>query len=372
MSCSSSSYAPTDNIAPRHIEAEVKRVMSRSKGLNLLFERSSEFLPIRSAEDILPQSMLYVAQSHKSPLTDPAQIWDHFFVHQTPMSEPCRVIMTLMNRCGLRSAIDYDSYADANEDTRRVDMDQWKATVRSSVLNVGHHERSSSICIDDHPSFEQLDQQTSASTNAYLRIVRSNTIHVEGAKQVLLDCVNTLEAKNIVVCVEHFDALTVVAEFLQQSCEAIVARGHRVFLWSLNFSLYGSLVHLSSTYHVSTNLTLIVPWIDTSLNSFYSMCKDIIEQVGMEFVVCPYQNSNEEINFVHWMHIKSALTRIISEKYRIIVFCGHSVTPRIVCRDARMLLSGPPKSKRPETKKTEPSPDETTAANWGDRMVGEN
>jgi hypothetical protein len=176
-----------------------------------------------------------------------------------------------------------------------------------------------------------------------------------------------------VIGVDQYECLPIVANFLETHCDAIKQRDHRVFLWSIHLGMYGSLVPLVSSYRDNTHVTLIVPWVDTALNGFYNVCKDVIEKIGVDFVVCPCQNENEEINSVHWMHIKSALIRIISEKYRIIVFCGRTITSTAIQRDVRMLLSGPPRPKKEKTVSHDKACHTTrcesaTAANvgWGD------
>lgn len=340
-----SSYDTFDCIAPRNMDAEIKRFCDRTKGYNLLFDRNSELLPIYSSDQIMTQCMSYVANRMGSRLIDPADIWNKFFVHQTPISEPCRVIMTLFNKCGVRAVMGSSvSFATIHAKLAEIDIGKWKSVIRSSVLNPVNNAHVSSTCVDALSSFADLEKSTNITSNPTIRIVRCNNV-TNTTAAVLMDCISHLNERKIVICANHYESLSIVNNLIQQSFEKINTNGHRIFIWSLEFGLYGSLVQMVASHREITNVTLLVPWLDTSLNSFHNICRDIVEKIGVDFMVCPCQNDNEETNFVHWTHIKSALMRVLSEKYRIVVFCGRSVTPHDIQRDIRHLLSGPPRVK---------------------------
>ena len=297
------------------------------------------------------------------------QVWKTLFVHQTPLSESCRRVLTLLNKLGFRDHIHTRNLAAIRKSVRSMPEGAWRA----HVLKMVNLQRG--VRAVDVKDFELEAAPEAASTkerDSFFGAAVGSTEHSypQDVGAAVRRCAQHLAQAGQRLHHVRFHAAPPLAEDTEDegvttalAAAARAAAEHGVPLWVVLDARHAAVppALLECRPHVRTPLWFSWPgarseWIHTVLRAYpravainidthstesYAFTRAALECWGSNFVAyaSPQLRVLEHVAS-GWYHARAMLARTLAERYRCLLYAGWSLASSEIVDDIAHILGG--------------------------------
>ena len=262
-----------------------------------------------------------------------SRVWSELFVHRTPVSEPCRRVLTLFNKLGFRDQVQTRNLAEIRKQVAELGHDEWEKRVyqllhmQSRIQVVSTEDAPSDVPIAYGlvvgPSWETaIDAHVAAASGALHHLRVDVTAAMSG---------------------DTLTALAQKAVQLQCALWLIVSPACQVPQLPADLRLWVSgaspRMDITDILHIYPQATLInVGGVSVAA---YDATRRALERLGTRFVAhASLGMPCLEHAASAWYHAKSMIGRTLSEKYRCLLYAGWSLAISDITHDVEQLVGG--------------------------------
>jgi hypothetical protein len=258
-------------------------------------------------------------------------VWQELFVHRSPLSEPCRRVLTLFNKLGFRPQVSARNLEAIRNRVKALPAGEWEARVYGlAKLRGAIHAFpvAPTPAVAPHQPYAlhwPLGAPVTEAVAAAVALAEQSPHHLRihvPAQQQENTCTALEEA--IALCQTYSCPLWVVVapggvvpEF-QQPCA--------VRIWLTGAKPQPGLAMVGSTLPPSAS---------------YDWVRQMLELRGANFVVhtSAALQTPEQVASA-WYHARSVIARTLAEKYRCLLYAGWSLAGSDIQHDLQQLLGG--------------------------------
>ncbi len=349
-------------ILPRDVESEVKRIVNSTPVFDpwtvirvMNYDPSNRVSRLLTQPELLSQlAQVCGAVPGTLSMAEVAdRVWEELFANRTPVSENCRVILTTFNRLGLREALGERNLAAIRQHVAQIAEADWVKAI-SGAANLGFVGVQRGVAVPagfSHREFLSLNEVETAAAAAAAGVepppplaeadfaassysVLELSAGQEQLQQELLARLLPLAAKHqhSVFCeVQRPEALHLLCTLLQAPLP-----GLRWVVSSPMASLYPVLHQMVQHY---PQVRLCGRW-RTDMTDVYDIARRQLDHGGTNFLHGYSKASVPEQLVGRWVHMRSALSNVLTEKYKVLIYAGWRITTEDIERDAIALLQG--------------------------------
>ena len=260
-------------------------------------------------------------------------VWTELFVHRTPLSEPCRRVLTLFNKLGFRDQVQTRNLADMRKQVVALGTEEWEKRVyqlmhmQSRIMVVSTEETPNDIPLPYSlvigPSWETAIDAHVAAQQGKLHHLRlevppdmpQDTVLAIAHKAVQLQC-----------------ALWLI---VSPTCQ-VPQLPPNLRLW---VSSAAPSMDITDILQIYPRATLINT--GTMSSTCYEVTRRSLEKLGTRFVAhASLAMPSLEHAASGWYHAKSMIARTLSEKYRCLLYAGWSLAISDIVHDVEQLVGG--------------------------------
>ena len=328
------------SVTPRDLETVVKNVVQATPAFDLWTEVCAEpsggrIDRLLTQEDLLTQYRQTCAelQDGLSLRSIADQVWNGLFVQRSPLSENCRVVLTTLNRVGLRDSVQNQSLQHIRDRVNQLSDGAWAEALRSAsnVARVG-----ADIASSGQPLGSQVERWTFANLNT-----ADPNQDLAPAQYCVLDLRADLDSERIGALLDRAAAanLAVLCEVQDATALPLLGQlapraGVRWLLSAAEPSLYPVLSAAARQHH---NVRVAGRW-QPAMHHLYETTRTHLDLFGTAFVH-GYSKSRVAEHLVgRWVHLRSVLANVLCEKYRVLIYTGWNLTQQHIERDVLALL----------------------------------
>mgnify|MGYP006140481297 CR=1 FL=1 len=257
-------------------------------------------------------------------------VWQELFVHRTPLSEPCRRVLTLFNKLGFRTQVAARNLQGIRQQVRTMAEGQWEAKVYA-LANLSGAVRTFPV-VTPPPvvpggqpyalhwalgaSVEKEVAATVASTGHGPHHLR---VHVPAQQQA---DTHAALAEALQMCTTYTCPLWVVV-----AAGGVVPQFQQtgnVRIWLTGAAAQSGVVMIGNTVSPSVS---------------YEWVRQMLELRGANFVVhtSTMLQTPEQVAS-GWYHARGVIARTLTEKYRCLLYAGWSLAASDIQHDLQQLL----------------------------------
>lgn len=314
------------SISLDNLEATVKELTHTAKAIELALPNATP----AGVDGFLTTPDLISELQQLKPDAEPTadMVWQELFVHRTPLSEPCRRVLTLFNKLGFRAQVAARNLNDIREQVRAMDSQDWEtkvyllANLRGAVRTF---PVASSVTVPQGQPYAlhwvlgggAVHDKVAATVDGVGQGPHHLRIHVQAQPsaetQAALD-------KAAALCHTYQCPLWVVVP--PGGVVPPLPAGIRIWLTAEEAQpgviMVGNTVFPSSSYD----------WV-----------RKMLEVRGTNFVVhtSTALQTPEQVASA-WYHARGVIARTLTEKYRCLLYAGWSLAPSDIQHDLQQLL----------------------------------
>lgn len=254
-------------------------------------------------------------------------VWQELFVHRTPISEPCRRVLTLFNKLGFRSEVAGRNLPEIRRQVAEISPEEWESRVYGLAKLKGA-VRAFPVTAETTPPAQQpyaLHWDLGPSMKTDVTAVISRTGQAPHHFRVHLPKQQQSDTA---------DALTEAIELCQSySCPLWVV----VVPGGVVPEFQPTSVRIWLTGIAQPGLTVVGRALPPS--SAYDWTRSMLELRGANFVAHASMglHTPEQVASA-WYHVRGVIARTLTEKYRCLLYAGWNLAPSDVQHDLHQLL----------------------------------
>lgn len=252
-------------------------------------------------------------------------IWSELFVRRSPISEHCRVVLTTLNRVGMREQVQARSLEQLRDRINQLTDESWMQTLMDGARleSVSVDSTASAGAAPDgsaHIYLNTADEQTDFSRGGHCTLDLKDGLDPAALDRLLS---RAAERRMTVVCEVHNPALLPL----------IGPRpGLRWVLSAINASIYPMLTHVAGS-----DVRISGRWM-SAMHQVYELTRTHMDMFGTGFIH-GYSRSRVPEHLVgRWVHLRSVLVNVLCEKYRVLIYTGWNLTAESITADVQSLL----------------------------------
>lgn len=276
-----------------------------------------------------------VQELQQLPLKTPVQptadaVWQELFVHRTPISEPCRRVLTLFNKLGFRAEVAARDLTAIRSQVAELSPQEWETRV-FGLAKLQGAVRTFAVTADTAPPPQQpyalhWDLGPRMKEDVTTVVTRNGQaphhlrVHLPKQQQA------TTEAA--------LDEALQLCQSLNCPLWVVVAPGGVV----PEFQPSSARIWLTGT--VQPGVTVLGGALPPS--TAYEWMRSMLELRGANFVAHASMGlqTPEQVASA-WYHVRGVIARTLTEKYRCLLYAGWNLAPSDVQHDLHQLLGHP-------------------------------
>ena len=332
----------SSTITPENVEHVVKSLMQRVPAVELaMAPRGPAGLDgLLTAPDLLQELRCVAgADSAGAGPTDAAnEVWLKLFVHRTPLSDPCRRVLTLFNKLGFRDHVQTRNLPAIRDAVAALKEGEWEEHVRQlaqlqhAVLAVdAAADPAAGVPLPAAAPYALVAESVQAET-AKLLLAHARR-HGRPPHHVRLHVAPGAPAPQMREIMDAARALQCPLWLVAETVAAlpVPADLHGIPHWvSCPHQALPALCH---AYPHATPIN-----VSSKSSDIYEFVRKGLELRGSHFVgYASLQLGTLEHVAAGWCHARAAVARVLAERYRCLLYAGWNLSSSEIVEDAAQL-----------------------------------
>lgn len=328
------------SVSPRDLETVVKNVVQSTPAFDLWTEMGPEQENGRLDRLLTQPELLAQYRQTCGEIPDGLsirsvadQVWSGLFVQNSPLTENCRVVLTTLNRIGMRECVQSRSLERMRDQVNQLSGEAWAQALRSAanVERIG-----TDVTCTHHPLAPHIEAVPFANLNT-----AAPDQDLSAARYCVLDLRGDLDPERTGALLDRAAAanLAVLCEVQDAAALPLLAQlapraGVRWLLSAAEPSLYPVLSAAARQHH---NVRVAGRWQPT-MHQLYELTRTHLDLFGTACVHGYTKSCVPEHLVGRWVHLRSVLVNVLCEKYRVLIYTGWNLTQDNIERDVLALL----------------------------------
>jgi len=265
------------------------------------------------------------------------RVWQELFVQRSPLSENCRVVLSTLNRVGLREAVGQRQLTVIRQHVTQMPEGEWLKTIAGAAhLGWVGVQRGELVPAGfSHRQFLSLHNLNEPAAAADFAATSHSVLELSGGgdHEKLLPLLQlAAEHQHSLFCeVQQPEALNVLCGLLE-----VPLPGLRWIVSGADAVLYPMLQKVAQHY---PGVRLCGRW-RTAMTEVYDLTRAQLDHLGSGFLHGYSKAQVPEQLVGRWVHLRSVLSNVLTEKYKVLIYAGWKLAPEDIERDVISLLQG--------------------------------